>query len=144
MLFLPNHLKEVEPVESEACLLGKTVPSYRVALECEIERWKGFRRALPDDETLKAFDELMDMCRNNAMASGAGTNPILFEPMVMSILVSQTKRLSALEEQLNVALAELAGLTVVEQKSQNRHAEDVHVRDSAHMLWVRDVFRRCA
>jgi hypothetical protein len=26
--------------------MGKTVPSFRMALEFEIERWKGFRKAL--------------------------------------------------------------------------------------------------
>ena len=41
--------------------MGKTVESYRMALEPEINRWSGFARALrkPDRE---AFDELMDMC----------------------------------------------------------------------------------
>jgi hypothetical protein len=30
--------------------MGKTVPSYRMALEFEIERWKGFRKALQSKE----------------------------------------------------------------------------------------------
>jgi hypothetical protein len=49
--------------------MGKTVESYRMALESEINRWSGFARALrrPDRE---AFDELMDLCRSNAMAGG--------------------------------------------------------------------------
>jgi len=33
--------------------MGKTVPSYRMALEFEISRWKGFRNALDDDEENK-------------------------------------------------------------------------------------------
>jgi hypothetical protein len=42
--------------------MGKTVESFRMALEGEISRWSGFAHALrkPDRE---AFDELMDMCR---------------------------------------------------------------------------------
>jgi len=28
--------------------MGKTVPSYRMALEMEIDRWRGFRKALDD------------------------------------------------------------------------------------------------
>ena len=59
--------------------MGKTVPSYRMALEMEIESWKGFRKALNSEEEREAFDELMDMCRNNAMASGNACNPIIFE-----------------------------------------------------------------
>ena len=65
--------------------MGKTVPSFRMALEFEIERWKGFRKALDSEEDREAFEELMDFCRNNAMASGAACNPIIFESMVMSI-----------------------------------------------------------
>ena len=30
--------------------MGKTVPSYRMALEFEISGWKGFRNALPSEE----------------------------------------------------------------------------------------------
>jgi hypothetical protein len=48
--------------------MGKTVESFRMALEGEINRWSGFARALrkPDRE---AFDELMDMCRTYASES---------------------------------------------------------------------------
>jgi hypothetical protein len=47
--------------------MGKTVESFRVALEGEIGRCSGFARAVrkPDWEV---FDELKDMCRNSAMA----------------------------------------------------------------------------
>ena len=81
--------------------MGKTVPAYRLALEFEFERWKGFKKALTSDEDLEAFEELMDICRNNAMASGNACNPIIFEPMVMSIMLAQQKKLEALEYKLN-------------------------------------------
>ena len=80
--------------------MGKTVESYRVALEGEINRWNGFARALRKDDC-EAFEALMDMCRNNAMASGNACNPIIFEPMVMSIMLAQQKKLEALEYKLN-------------------------------------------
>ena len=60
--------------------MGKTAPSYRMALEFEFERWKGFKKALTSEEDREAFEELMDMCRNNAMAGGCACNPIIFEP----------------------------------------------------------------
>ncbi len=44
----------------------------------------------------------MDSCRNNAMAAGNATNPIIFEPMVMSILLGQQKRIRKLEQELKV------------------------------------------
>ena len=78
--------------------MGKTVPSYRMALEDEIDRWKSFRNALASEEDKAAFDDLMDMCRNNGMAGGAASNPIIFEPMAMSIVLPQQKKIRRLEE----------------------------------------------
>ncbi len=80
--------------------MGKTVPSYRMVLETEIAIWKSYRKALACDLDREAFDEIMDMCRNNAMAAGNACNPILFEPMVMSILLGQQKKIGELEKQL--------------------------------------------
>jgi hypothetical protein len=81
--------------------VGKTVPSYRIALEWEIARWKGFRKVLDNEEDQTAFEELMDMCRNNAIASSNACNPLIFEPMTMSILLAQHKKLMKLEYTLN-------------------------------------------
>src|SRR3989304_7977976 len=81
--------------------MGKTVPSYRIALEFEIEQWKSFRKALISAEDKEAFDVLMDMCRENAMASGAACNPIIFEPMIMSILMAHQSKLSEFENKLH-------------------------------------------
>jgi hypothetical protein len=77
--------------------MGKTVPSYRIALEFEIARWKDFRKNLHAIEDMEAFDALMDMCRRHASASGSACNPLVFEPMVMSILLAQQKKLMMLE-----------------------------------------------
>ncbi len=89
--------------------MGKTVPSYRMALEWEIDKWRGFRKALASDEEKQAFDSLMDMCRNNAMASGNACDPIIFEPMVMSILLAQHMRVRKLEYKLNDLLWQRSG-----------------------------------
>ena len=81
--------------------MGKTVPAYRWALEDEIATWKGFRKALPSDEDREAFEELMDLCRVFASESSNATNPIVFEPMVISS-VGQ-KKLRELEHNLTVS-----------------------------------------
>lgn len=80
--------------------MGNTVESFRMSLEGEISRWSGFARALrrPDRED---FDELMDMCRNYASESSCATIPILFEPMIMSILLGHQVKLQKLERKLN-------------------------------------------
>jgi hypothetical protein len=80
--------------------MGKTVESYRMALESEIGRWNGFARALRSEEH-QAFETLMDACRGYASAGSNATNPILFEPMVMSILLSQQVKICRLEKALD-------------------------------------------
>jgi hypothetical protein len=68
--------------------MGKTVESYRMALESEISRWNGLVRALRKDDR-EAFEEMLDMSRGYALEAGNATDPILFEPMVMSVLLAQ-------------------------------------------------------
>ncbi len=80
--------------------MGKTVESYRMALENEICRWKGFADALRREDK-EAFDALMDACRKYASAGSNATQPLLFEPMVMSILLSLQKKNIQLEKALD-------------------------------------------
>jgi hypothetical protein len=80
--------------------MGKTVESYRMALEDEIHRWSGFEKALRTEDR-QAFEALMDACRSYASAGSNATNPILFEPMVISILLSQQVKISRLEKALD-------------------------------------------
>jgi hypothetical protein len=84
-------------------MLGRTVESYRMALEDEMRRWKGFAKTLRTEDK-EAFDALMDACRLYASAGSNATQPILFEPMVMSILLFQQKKLNRLEKALNAVM----------------------------------------
>jgi hypothetical protein len=72
--------------------VGRTVKSYRQALEAEIRCWKGFRKALRG-RAVEAFDEMMKTCRIYASAGGMATRPILAEAVFMSILLGQQKEL---------------------------------------------------
>jgi hypothetical protein len=102
--------------------MGKTVESYRMALEGEISRWNGFARALRKDDR-EAFEELMDNCRNNAMAAGNATNPIIFEPMVMSILLAQQKRIRYLEQKLQTIQPGTATPSIAQEPKETHPAE---------------------
>ncbi len=80
--------------------MGRTVESYRMALEDEIRRWSGFAKALRiDDKT--AFDTLTDACRSYASAGSNAAQPILFEPMLMSIALFQQRKIQRLERELD-------------------------------------------
>ena len=80
--------------------MGKTVESYRMALEYEIGRWTGFARALRSEERT-AFGIMMDACRNHASAAGNATNPVLFEPLVMCIMLQQQVAIQKLQRELD-------------------------------------------
>jgi hypothetical protein len=71
-----------------------------MALEDEIRRWSGFAKALRTEDK-EAFDTLMDACRNFASAGSNATQPILFEPMVISILLNQQRKLHMLEKKID-------------------------------------------
>jgi len=79
--------------------LGRTVPSYRQALETEITRWEGFRKALRGED-VEVFDRMMNSCRLFASAGSMATRPILVEAMFMSVLLSQQKELTEIRESL--------------------------------------------
>ncbi len=82
--------------------MGKTVASYRMALDRELQRWSGFARALRKEDRA-VFEQMMDICRNYASAGSNATRPVLFEPMIISILLHQQKTLNRLEKELLAA-----------------------------------------
>ena len=79
--------------------MGKTVPSYRMALENEIKKWDGFSKALRNDDR-EAFEQMMNACRNYASAGSNATRPVLLEAMFMSILLAQQKALTEIKRDI--------------------------------------------
>lgn len=80
--------------------MGRTVESYRMALEDEIRCWSGFEKTLRGKERV-SFEEMMDACRAFASAGSNAVQPVLFEPMVMSILLFQQEKMRRLETELD-------------------------------------------
>ena len=70
-----------------------------MALESEIIRWQGFARALRVEER-EAFEAIMDACRSYASASSNATNPVIFEPMALSIMLHLQLKVMNLEKEL--------------------------------------------
>jgi hypothetical protein len=79
--------------------LGKTVPSYRVALEHEIQRWKIFAAALKQDDR-EVFIQLMDICRLYSSAASCAVRPVIFDAMSMSMTLHQQKTINLLQKML--------------------------------------------
>jgi hypothetical protein len=80
--------------------LGKTVESYRLKLDKEVQRWSGFARALRKDDR-RIFEQMMDTCRNYASAGSNATRPVMFEAMVMCVLLEQQKILNRLKKEFD-------------------------------------------
>ncbi|MFX1379277.1 MAG: hypothetical protein ACFFA4_09295 [Promethearchaeota archaeon] len=76
--------------------MGRTVPSFRPALEHEIESWKDFKRALRPEEQ-KIFDKLMNFARIHADAGSMSARPMLSEVLFISFAVEQEKKIEMLE-----------------------------------------------
>ena len=79
--------------------MGRTVPSFRPALEHEIESWKDFKRALRPKEQ-KIFDKLMNFARIHADAGSMSTRPMLSEVLFISFAIEQEKKIDWLEEKV--------------------------------------------
>ncbi len=80
--------------------MGRTIPSFRPALEHEIESWKDFKRALrPEDQ--KVFDDLMIFARIHADAGSFSARPILSELLFMCFAIEQNKKIEELTKKVN-------------------------------------------
>jgi hypothetical protein len=80
--------------------LDKTVESYHPAIEDEMRGWNDFAKALRKEDR-EAFDILMEVYRNYASTRNNATQLLHFEPMIMSMLISQQIRLRKLEKELD-------------------------------------------
>jgi hypothetical protein len=79
--------------QTQVGIMGRTVPSFRMALEGEISSWKDFRRSLGGGSR-EALDRMFDQARSNCMAAGNAVRPVVFEGMFMAIAFSHEKRLA--------------------------------------------------
>jgi hypothetical protein len=72
--------------------MGRTIPSFRIALEMEREEWKPFRNAL-DKKDRKKFDDMWDIPSWYGSACSNSISLVPLHPIVMSILFHHYKDL---------------------------------------------------
>jgi hypothetical protein len=73
--------------------MGRTIPSFRIALAMEKDDWKPFRNAL-DKSDRKKFDEMFDIPRLYTSACSYAVQPVRLYPILMSILLFNFKQLT--------------------------------------------------
>lgn len=73
--------------------MGRTIPSFRIALSMEKEEWKSFRNAL-DKSDRKKFDEMWDLPKWYISACSNSVQYVRLHPILMSILLYHYKQLT--------------------------------------------------
>lgn len=73
--------------------MGRTVPSYRIASEMEIRKWRSFRKLL-DKKDRKVFDEMLSIPRLYNVAGTMACRPVLIHVILMSIIFEHYKQLT--------------------------------------------------
>ena len=74
--------------------MGRTMPSFRIALAIKKEEWKPFQNAL-DKKYRKKFDELWELPKFYISACSNSVQYIRLHPILMSILLYHYKQLTA-------------------------------------------------
>lgn len=77
--------------------MGRTVPSFRIALYQEERKWKIFRAAL-DKKDRELFDDLFDTARLYISACMMSCRPIRLEAIFMAMIFHHFKQILSLGE----------------------------------------------
>ena len=80
--------------------MGRTIPSWRMVVEAEVEKLKKFQDSLRLDDKL-VFEDLLNQCKLYASAASALASPVKEMPLIVSILFAHHKKLAELEKRLD-------------------------------------------
>ena len=88
--------------------MGRTIPSFRLALEQEILSWGDYRSALGSD-TRAHLDRAFDEARRYCSAASNVTRPVRFEGMFMALVFAHERRLEDIARKIEMARLEING-----------------------------------
>ncbi len=72
--------------------MGRTVPSFRLALESEIKDWSRFKKVLRGEDR-SSLQEIFNVSRCYVSASSSAVRLFRFEGLFMPVLLEQFKKL---------------------------------------------------
>lgn len=81
--------------------MGRTVPTFTMVIQAEMETWSKFRRGLRKEDQ-ESLDELFRAARMQLASSAYAARPIPFESIVMSMLIMQQRMIKELRRHLTV------------------------------------------
>ena len=76
--------------------MGRTVPTFTMVLQQEVDSWGKFRRALRKEDQ-DAMDELFRAAQLQLAGSAYAARPIPFESIAMAMMVALQRRVRELE-----------------------------------------------
>ncbi len=110
--------------------MGRTIPSFRIALAMEKEDWKPFRNAL-DKKDRKEFDEMWELPKFYISACSNSVQYVRLHPILMSILLYHYKQLTKciseverIEAKVNSKKKEWSNPKKEEEEKQNKKKEE--------------------
>jgi len=56
--------------------MGRTIPSWRMVVEAELEKFSKFRNSLPSEDRI-VFEDLLNQCKLYASAASTLASPIM-------------------------------------------------------------------
>ena len=80
--------------------MGRTIPSWRMVAEAEVEKMKKFRDSLRLEDKI-IFEDLLNQCKLYASAASSLASPVKEMPLIISILFAHHKKLTELEKRLD-------------------------------------------
>jgi hypothetical protein len=79
--------------------MGRTVPTFTMVLQQEMESWSKFRRGLRKEDQ-ELFDDLFRAARLQLASSAYAARAIPFESIVMSMLLAQQTMIRGLKQRI--------------------------------------------
>ena len=80
--------------------MGRTLPTFNLYLERQIEEWAPFRRALRREDR-EMFDRLFAFAKRHMAEAAAAARPVPFESMLLAMLLEQQKTIESLNRRLS-------------------------------------------
>lgn len=76
--------------------MGRTIPSFRIAMYQEEKSWRTFRSAL-DKKDRSSFDEMFLSARSYISACMVSCNPVRINPIMMAMVFDHYKQIANLK-----------------------------------------------
>jgi hypothetical protein len=108
--------------------MGRTVPSFRIALAMEQEDWKPFRNAL-DKSDRKKFDDMWDIPRLYTSACSYAVQPVRLYPILMSILLHHFKVLTECTKEVEHIEVKVNNTTMNKTEDLVRNEEEQYEKE---------------